>query len=205
MEGWTGGRIRLSRQRVGENDMQSTEATLIFLVAAIGVLVLIQAVVMIAMSVSMTKGMRGASDYSDEMKTKIIPVLDQLREMMETAKHLIERLEPRLEAAANDLAEITRTASDEVKKMQASADEIAERVRRQAARMDSLTTSALDNVDRAGRLLNSAVTAPVRQVSGVMAAVKAIVDVLRTPTPGRRRAAPDGHAHPEPARDDQFV
>lgn len=180
--------------------MQSTEMILIILAAAVGALVLIQAIAMFAMFLMMRKGMRAASEYAEDMKSKVNPLLSESKEMLETTRRMITRLEPKLEAAASDLAEMTRTANDEMKKIQASADEITERVRRQAVRVDGLTTTALDGMDRASRLLNSAVTVPVRQVSGVMAAAKAIIDVLRGPGPARRRRTPDGHA-----REDQFV
>ncbi|MFP5236069.1 MAG: hypothetical protein ACLGSD_09205 [Acidobacteriota bacterium] len=176
--------------------MQDTVTILTILVAAIGALVLIQAIVMFAMFVIMRKGMKAAGTYAEEMKGKISPLLTESQEMLATTKHLVARLEPKLEAAASDLAEMTRTASDEMKKIRASADEITERVRRQAARVDSMTSSVLDGADRAGHLLNTAVTVPVKQVSGVMAAVKAVVDALRAPSP-RRRAQGNGHARPE--------
>lgn len=176
--------------------MQDTVTILTILVAAIGTLVLIQAIVMFAMFIVMRKGMKAAGVYAEEMKGKINPLLTDSKELLETTRHLITRLEPKLEAAASDLAEMTRTASDEMKKIRASADEITERVRRQAARVDSMTTSVLDGADRAGHLLNSAVTVPVKQVTGVMAAVKAVVDVLRSPGP-RRRAPGNGHARPD--------
>lgn len=182
--------------------MDSTITILTILVSAIGALILIQVGVMLGMFLMMRKGMQAAGAYAEEMKAKVNPLLEQSTEVLATTKHLIARLEPKLEAAASDLAEITRTANDEMKKMQASADEIQDRVRRQAARVEGLTSTALDGVDRAGRILNSAVTVPVRQVSGAMAALKAVLDALRSPAPGRRRAA---DLHAERARHDQFV
>lgn len=172
--------------------MQNIETILIALVVVIGVLVLVQVVVLFAMYQAMRKGMQVASAYADEMKGKVIPVLDQSKEVLETTKHLIARMEPKLEAAASDLAEMTRAANDETRKMQATAEELTERIRRQAERVDGLTTIALDNVDRAGRVLISAIEGPVRQVSGVMAAAKAIMGALRAPT------APRPHTRRDP-------
>lgn len=184
--------------------MESNITTLLtILVSAIGALILIQAAAMLALYLTVRKGMQSAATYAEEMKATVNPVLEQSREMLATTKHLIARLEPKLEAAASDLAEMTRTANDEMKTIQVSADEIQERVRRQAARVDGMTSTALDGVDRAGRMLNSAVAAPVRQITGALAAVKAVVDALRSPGPGRRRTRPDGDA--EQARHDQFV
>ena len=120
--------------------MDSTVTILTILVAAIGTLVLIQAIVMFAMFIVMRKGMKAAGAYAEEMKGKINPLLTESQEVLATTKHLVARLEPKLEAAASDLAEMTRTASDEMKNIRASADEITERVRRQAARVDTMTS-----------------------------------------------------------------
>jgi uncharacterized protein YoxC len=186
-----------------QSKMNSTLMSLTILETSIGVLILIQAGVMIAAFLMARKGMQAAATYAEEMKSKVIPVLEQSTEMLATMNHLVSRLEPKLDAAATDLAEMTRAASDEMKKIQASADEIVDRVRRQAERVDGMTSTALDGVDRAGRLLNSAVTAPVRQVSGVMAAAKAILEALRSPAPGRRRT--ERNRDTGQVRDDQFV
>ena len=97
------------------------------------------------------------------------------------------RLEPKLDAAAGDLAEMTKIAREETRKMQVSADEISERIRRQAERVDHMTTTTLDSVDRVGNFVNQAVNVPMRQIAGVLAAAKAVVDTLRSPTPQRPR------------------
>lgn len=166
--------------------MQNAETLLIAMVAIIGFLVLAQFLMMIVGFFAMRKGLKLVAAEAAELKARALPVMDQSKEVLENTKHLIARIEPKLEAAAADLAEMTRTASTEVKNIQVSAEEINQRVRLQAARVDSMTTAVLDNVDRAGHFLNVAVSAPVRQVSGVVAAAKAIMDTLRGPVPTRR-------------------
>jgi len=64
--------------------------------------------------------------------------------------------------------------------------------------MDTMTTSALNGVEQAGHLLNVAVGTPARQVSGVVAAARAVLSVLLSPRPSRRRGAPEGEPVPEP-------
>ncbi len=75
-------------------------------------------------------------------------------------------------------------------RLQESVDEVADRARQQVNRVDSMTTSMLNGVDRFGRFLNEAVQTPVRQVNGVVAAAKAVVESLRAPAPPRRRPRP---------------
>jgi uncharacterized protein YoxC len=174
--------------------MQSTEMILTALVAVIAVAGLIQLIILFIMFLAVRKGMKLAGEYAEEMRDKVVPVLEHSKAFLQTSKQLLTKLEPKLESAATDLAELAHTANAEAKKIQESTGDITARVRRQAARVDDLTTEALNGLDRVGDILNQVVTVPVRQVSGVMAAARAIYDTLRAPAPPRdgQRARPRG-------------
>jgi len=177
-----------------ETSMSNIEMILTILVAVIAGAALVQLIILIALFVAARKGMKLAGQYATEMKEQVGPVLEHskvvlqsTREVLQTTKDLIARLEPKLETAAANIAEVTRIASEEAKKFEESADEITDRVRRKVARVDAMTNEALNGVERVGHILNQAVTIPVRQVSGIMAAVKAVVETLRAPAPPRDR------------------
>ena len=177
--------------------MPHIETFLIIMTSLTALAVVLQVVSLIVMAVVARKAVKEAKTYADEFRTHLSPVLQQSKDMLQLTKQLIERLEPRLDSAATDLAEIVRIANEETRKIQLSADEITQRVRRQAERMDSMATNALNGVERLGHFLNEAVNLPVRQVSGVLAAAKAIVETLRGPAPAQHRARPDGPAKTE--------
>jgi uncharacterized protein YoxC len=166
--------------------MQNAETILTILVAVIAVAALIQLVVLFVMLLALKKGLKLAGEYATEMQSKVVPVLEHSKALIHTTKDLITRLQPKLEATATNLAELSQVANAEAKKIQESTDEITERLRRQAARVDGMTTDALNGVDRAGHLLNQAVTIPARQVAGVVAAAKAVFETLRKPAPRTR-------------------
>ena len=174
--------------------MMNTNTLLLVICIIMGVGVLLQLGFLIAISVMGGKALKMVKEFGDEFQSSAAPTLHHARELMETSKNLITRLEPRLDAAATDLAEIAQVAREETRKIQESADEITERIRRQAERMDHMTTTTLNGVDRVGHFVNQAVNVPVRQAAGVLAAVKAIVDALRTTAPPRRRAPQNAHA-----------
>jgi methyl-accepting chemotaxis protein len=176
-----------------ETSMQNTETILAILVAVIAVAGLIQLIILFVLFLALRKAMKLGGEYAADMRDKVVPVLEHSKAFLQTSKQLITRLEPKLEAAATDLAELVHTANAEAKKLQESTDEITERVRRQAARVDEVTTEALNGLERVGQILNQVVTVPVRQVSGVVAAARAIFETLRSPTPPR-----DGHGGQRP-------
>lgn len=174
--------------------MTDTNTLLLVICAVTGVSVLLQLGFLIAIAIMGSRAMKMAKESGEEFRTLATPVLQHTRELLEASKNLLARLEPRLDAAASDLAEIAQVAREETHKIQASADEISERIRKQAERMDTMTTTALNGVDHVSHFLDAAVNVPVRQVSGVLAAVKAIVDALRSPAAPRKRPQQNAHA-----------
>lgn len=167
-------------------DMQHLNTILIIMVALFGVSVLLQLIMLIGGGIAMSKAVKSAREYADEMRGKVEPVLHSSYELLEKTRTLMAKLEPKLEAASSDLADITRAAREETQRISASLDEINERVRRQAERMDEMTTSALNGVDKVGHVLNVAVSTPARQLSGVVAAARAILSTLRGPSSSPR-------------------
>jgi len=165
--------------------MQNIELILTILVAVVAVAGLVQLIILLVLFLAMKKAVALAGEYASDMRDKVVPLIEHSKALIQSSRQLIVKLEPRLEAAATDLAELAHTANAEARKVQESTDEIAERVRRQAARVDGMTTEALNGLDRMGQVLNQVVTVPVRQVSGVMAAARAIIETLRAPAPPR--------------------
>lgn len=174
--------------------MTDTNTLLLVVCVIVGISALLQIGFLIGFAIMGTRALKMAKEYGDEARSLAVPALQHARELLEASKSLLARLEPRLDAAATDLAEITKVAREETQKLQTSADEITERIRKQAERMDTMTTTALNSVDRVSHFLEAAVNTPVRQVTGVLAAAKAIVDSLRTPSSSRRRAPRNAHA-----------
>lgn len=164
-------------------DMQHLDTILIVMVAIFGVSVLLHIGVLAGLAIGMSKAVKQAKEYAEQMEGKVLPVLASTQEVLQQTKSLIVRLEPKLEAAATDLSDITRMAREETSRLTTSADEIAERFRQQAERVAQMTDTALNGVERASHFLNSAVNTPVRQASGFLAAARAVITSLRQPSP----------------------
>jgi DNA anti-recombination protein RmuC len=162
-------------------DMQHLDTILIVMVAVYGVSVLLHISVLAGMALGMNKAVKQAKQYAEQMEIKVLPVLASTREVLEQTKALVTRLEPKLDAAATDLSEITRMAREETARISATADELTQRFRGQAERVAQMTETAVDGVERASEMINNAVAGPVRQASAVVAAARAIISTLRRP------------------------
>jgi len=174
--------------------MQNVSNEMILILAGVTVAVLLQAGVLLGIFLTMRTAVQTAKDEAEEYRAKLTPLLEnggQLikvgNELLTSAATLFGDVKPELEAAVTELANMTRDAHAQVNQLQALVDEVAQKARNQAERVDGMTTSFLNGLDHFGTFLNEAVRTPIRQVNGVIAAFKAVVDTLRSPAPPRRR------------------
>jgi methyl-accepting chemotaxis protein len=180
------------------------EMLLMIFIGITAVAVLLQACVLFGMFLAIRKAIGIGKEEADEFQAKIVPVLDSAKQLMDsgqdvirTAKDLVKSanslitdLEPQLESAATDLADMARDIHQQANQLQGAVDEVAFKAWRQVDRVDQMATSTLNGLERIGRVINEAVNVPVRQLSGVIAAAKAVVGTLRGSAPARPRRAP---------------
>lgn len=167
----------------------NTETLLIIFVAFTGFSVLLQACVLFAIFLSLKKAAKSAQEASEDFKTTVLP-------MVHSTKELIDRITPQVMTISAGLADLTNLLKKESKGVSASASEIMERVNRQTVRLDGMLTNGLNAVEKAGVVVESAVAAPVRQVNGIMAAIRAAIESYKSDTPRHRAVGPKA-AYPE--------
>jgi ABC-type transporter Mla subunit MlaD len=148
----------------------------LILIAVTAAAVLLQAFVLLAMYLALKKSSRSIVEQIEDLKTSITPFVDN-------ARGFLERVGPKVEGSAADIADVTRRLRVQAAEVEASAAEIQEFVRKQTSRIDEMLSGLLDSVDRASNYVVDVVSGPVRQVSGVLASIRAIVESLRTPIP----------------------
>jgi hypothetical protein len=167
----------------------NTETLLIIFVAFTGASVLLQACVLLAIYLSLRKTAKSAMEASQDFKTTVLP-------MVHSTKDLVDRITPQVILISEGLAELTKTVKKETNGVSLSASEIMERVNRQTQRLDGMLTNGLDAVERAGEVVETAVAGPIRQVNGIMAAIKAMIETYRADAPPRRPVYPNADTSP---------
>jgi methyl-accepting chemotaxis protein len=191
----------------------NVEALLMIFIGITAVAVLLQAFVLLGMFLILRKAILTGKEEAAEFRTKLIPVLDSskvlmesgqdviktVKDFMKTASSVITDLEPHLESAATELADMARDIHQQANQLQGAVDEVALKARRQVDRVDHMATSTLNGLERFGSFVNQAVDLPVRQLSGIVAAAKAVVGAMRAPSSPRSRRSP----HPAPVADDK--
>jgi ABC-type transporter Mla subunit MlaD len=149
-----------------------SQTILLAFVAVVTLAVLLQAIVMLAIYLSLRKAARSIKEEFEDLRDSISPIIDNTRT-------LVARVAPRVESTADDLAAMAHGMRAQTADIQAAATEILERLRAQTARMDGMISSVFDTLDRVSSFLTEAVAKPMRQLSGILASVKAVVESLR--------------------------
>ena len=171
--------------------MEANSTWLIVFVGLTGAAVLLQACVLLGMFLALRKTAQAVTEVTSDVKATVIP-------LVHTTRELLERISPQIMTVSAGLAELTEVVHKETKGARVSVADITERINNQVKRIDGMLTVALDTVEKTANTIEHSVAAPVRQVNGVVAAFKAIVDTYRSsPRMQARRETPV----PDPDRD----
>jgi uncharacterized protein YoxC len=171
----------------------NNETILLAFAVVTGLAMLLQTIMLLAISVAVRKAAKSIREEAENLRSSVMPVIYDTRDLLAstqgiltstqtflaTAQDFLSRVTPKIEEAVGELAEIAHGLRTQTEEMQSTGLEIMERVRKQSNRLDDMCTNVLDTVDRAGGFVTDIVSKPVRQVSGMLRSVKAIVESLR--------------------------
>jgi ABC-type transporter Mla subunit MlaD len=153
------------------------------IVAAVAIAMLVQAIVLVVGLLIVRKSIAVMRDEIEDLSTSVRIVIHKIEPLVDSAYDLLDRTGPKIEAAANDLAAMSQNLRAQSMDVQAAAAELIERFRCQGARMDSMLTNIFSAIDRASTFVNDTVSKPMRQLAGLLASAKAVVETLREGTP----------------------
>jgi uncharacterized protein YoxC len=139
---------------------------------------LIQSVVLLAIFLGMGKATKKIQEEIEDIRSSVMPVLKDTRELVDSAREFFARVSPKVESTVTDVSEVTRILRAQAADVEVTVDQVLERVRKQAGRIDTMFSGTLDAVDKASAFVTETVSKPVRQLSGVLASIKAIVESL---------------------------
>lgn len=152
---------------------------LIAILAVTGAAVVLQTLILFALYLTARKAARTLGTAAGELRESALPTLKTTREFLERSRVVLDSIAPNIESGAKDFAEIAGKVRAQTDTAQSTITEIVDRVRSQAERLDHQLTSALDAVDRASEYVNQAVVGPMRQLSNLLAGVRAGMNSLR--------------------------
>jgi methyl-accepting chemotaxis protein len=113
-------------------------------------------------------------DEIADFRTSVMPMIYDTRE-------LISSLSPKIEATADDLSAILHGLRSQTQALEAVATDLVSRLRRQTVRVDGVLSGLFNTADRTGSAVADTVGRPIRQIAGLVASARAVVEALRSP------------------------
>ncbi len=153
--------------------MQPFQIIFIIFTAVTSIGVLIQAGVLLGGFLAARKTLKKAEALADQASTHLIPALVSTR-------HALEDLAPKLKVISANLVEVSTTLKNETSHVSTTFDEMVDKTRHQAERVDEMVTAVLNSIAHATSTIQHGVAAPFRQLSGVFSGLRAGMDVLRS-------------------------
>jgi tetrahydromethanopterin S-methyltransferase subunit F len=136
-----------------------------------GIAVMLQAGILLAMYLAMRKSSARMEAIATEVKTKILPTVEQVQTMLTD-------LRPRLQVIAANLEETTSVVRTQVRRVDAAVNDVVDRARLQVIRADELLSRTLDRVEQTSDMVHKTVISPVRQLSGLVQGITVALEFL---------------------------
>ena len=166
----------------------------IFVVVA-AVAIVIQMGLLMAMYISMKKTSDRVNNIAAAVETRGLPLL-------ETVNGLVTTNAPKISVILDNAMEASKTAKQQVDRLDTTVSDIVDRTRLQVIRVDELVTRTVDRVEETTDLVHHTVISPVKALAGVLSGVTTTANLLFGSGKRRRRAASPRNGGPE---DEMFI
>jgi methyl-accepting chemotaxis protein len=164
-------------------------------IALTGVAVLLQAGVLLAMYITVRKSSERMEALATEVKTKILPTIEQ-------AQQMLTEVRPKVETIVGNVEETTSVLRSQLARIDATINDVVDRARLQIIRGDELLTRTMDRVEHTSDIVQKTVVSPVRQISGLMQGITVGLEYFFAR--GRKNGGSRGERRPVP-QDEMFI
>jgi hypothetical protein len=181
-------RIVMSGMWMQDSLSSGNTKLLVIFVGMVAIAMVVQAIAVIVLAVGASTASKRALQMADEMRIKIMPILD-------TTQGVLHDSAPKVKIITENLVETSHVVRSKAAEFDATASDVNARTRAQAARVDGMVTSVLNTTVEITESLQKAVKVPVREFSGLVNGFKAGVDVLVGRAKGFGRGGTSGSAN----------
>ena len=152
--------------------------------------VVLQMLILLAMAIVMFKLSARLKTVADETESRVFPLLENAKVLQQEVKSFLETARPKIDVILDNAAHVTTTARTDVERVQATVNDLLDRVRLQVIRADEMVTRTMDRVEETSERVQQSVLSPVRKVSGIAQAISVGVGTFFANQKRRRNGGP---------------
>jgi hypothetical protein len=137
------------------------ENLLIIFIVITGLAVVIQAGVLIALYLTISRSSGRVEAIASDLHKRALPALDAAGELLSNSR-------PKLEQVSENLAAATTALRAQIERADATITDVIDRTRLQVIRVDEMVTRTLDRVEETTEVVQHTVVSPVKQLAGII-------------------------------------
>lgn len=153
------------------------ETLLVIFVGIIALVFLGIAIAGIAAVIALLKVKRDVTVLLNSVKEKSTP-------MIATANDLVRTMSPKVQSITDDIGKISHVVRTQITDVESTISDLNSKTRLQADRVNGMVSQTLDTTSHVAQTVENGIKTPLREISGVLAGVKAGLDVLLRKDPG---------------------
>jgi uncharacterized membrane protein YhiD involved in acid resistance len=160
-------------QEYGNGNGLTSDSThwLMIFVGIVAFAMLLQAIVVAAVGIGAIKVRKRLMEIVEELRLKALPIID-------TTTNVAHDLQPKIRTITDNFVETSHVVRSKAQEFDSTITDVNQRAREKAARVDDMVSSVLNTAEGVGSAAKKAVKVPAREFSGIMAGLKAALDVL---------------------------
>jgi hypothetical protein len=180
--------IQSSTDFVSRNSMDDKLTIFIALTAAA---IALQTLILLAMYLAVRKLNARLESVVDETQSRVFPLLENVKAIQQDVKAFLETTLPKIDLILDNAAQATTTVHADIERVQATVNDLLDRVRLQVIRADEMVTRTMDRVEETSERVQHSVMSPVRKVSGIAQAISVGVGAFLANQKRRRNGGPN--------------
>ncbi len=168
-----------------EPDLAHTNFLIMIFIGLVAVAMTVMAIALIVVAVTTAKAIKGLTETADELKGKVLPLMDSATEITKTGQALLQDTAPKVKHitdtlvdASDALAETSKAARSAVQQFDATIVDINQRTQRQVARVDGMVTTALTATIDAVETISKGLRVPAQKIVAAAGQAKLVAEGL---------------------------
>jgi len=168
---------------------------LMVFIGLVAVSMVVQAIVMVVLAARTSGLMKGMSASADEVKAKLLPLIDTVKDVSQSAQELMQQTTPKVNVITDNLVKASDVLLDTSNVVRASAEQfdvtIADanvRAQRQVARIDDMVTAVLATTTEVVETVSNSIRVPAQKIAGIASQLRygleGIYAKVRSKVPG---------------------
>ncbi len=159
-------------------DLSRTNHLITIFIGLVAVAMLIMAISMVVLAVTSAKAVKGLVSTVEEVKGRMLPLIDSATQIGKTSQALLEDVSPKVRVITDNLVKTSEVARSTVEKIDTTISDANLRTQRQVARVDGMITAALTTTTEVVEAVANGIRVPVQRMAAMANQARMVAEGL---------------------------